>query len=186
MEEMLSDIHKIAFSLDNYPQFIDDFLKAKNILYLADNAGEIVFDKLFIEVLKRFYPERGHHFTVVVRGAPIINDATMADAEMIDLDEVASVIDNGDNAPATVLHHVSAQTRKIYESADLIISKGQGNFETLNEEKKNIYFMFRVRCPVISRELNVPEGGLVLMHNHYNGFPRINCEQKNIPTEQEH
>jgi uncharacterized protein with ATP-grasp and redox domains len=165
LRDMLADIHKISFAIDDYSLFLDDILKTKNILYLADNAGEIVFDKLFIEVLKRFYPERGHQFTVAVRGAPIINDATMKDAEMIDLDEVASVIDNGDNAPATLLHQVSDHMRAIYDSAELIISKGQGNFESLNEEDKKIYFLFSVKCPVISKELNAPEDGLILMHS---------------------
>ena len=182
LRDMLADIHKISFAIDDYSQFLDDILKTKNILYLADNAGEIVFDKLFIEVLKKFYPERGHEFTVVVRGAPIINDATMKDAEMIDLDDVASVIDNGDNAPATLLHQVSDHMRAIYDSAELIISKGQGNFESLNEEDKKIYFLFSVKCPVISKELNAPEGGLVLMHSEKLG-KKIKCEHKNLNLE---
>jgi uncharacterized protein with ATP-grasp and redox domains len=175
LRDMLSDIHKISFAIDDYSQFLDDVLKTKNILYLADNAGEIVFDKLFIEVLKKFYPERDHHFTVVVRGAPIINDATLQDAEMIDLDKVASVVDNGDSAPATLLHHVSDEMLAIYDSADLVISKGQGNFESLNEENKKIYFMFRIKCPVISRELGAPEDGLVLMHSE-NLKRNIRCD----------
>jgi len=182
LRDMLADIHKISFAIDDYSQFLDDILKTKNILYLADNAGEIVFDKLFIEVLKKFYPERGHEFTVVVRGAPIINDATMKDAEMIDLDDVASVIDNGDNAPATLLHQVSDHMRAIYDSAELIISKGQGNFESLNEEDKKIYFLFSVKCPVISKELNAPEGGLILMHSEKLGR-KIKCEHKNLNLE---
>ena len=182
LRDMLADIHKISFAIDDYSQFLDDVLKTKNILYLADNAGEIVFDKLFIEVLKKFYPERGHQFTVVVRGAPIINDATMKDAEMIDLDEVASVIDNGDNAPATLLHQVSDHMRAIYDSAELIISKGQGNFESLNEEDKKIYFLFSVKCPVISKELNAPEDGLILMHSEKLGR-KIKCENKNLNLE---
>ncbi len=176
LREMLAEIHKISFAIDDYANFIDDILKTKNILYLADNAGEIVFDKLFIEVLKKFYPERGHQFTVVVRGAPIINDATMKDAEMIDMDEVASVIDNGDNAPATLLHRVSDHMRTIYDSAELVISKGQGNFESLNEEDKKIYFLFRIKCAVISKELNAPEGGLVLMHSK-RLTQNIRCDQ---------
>ena len=182
LRDMLADIHKISFAIDDYSQFLDDILKTKNILYLADNAGEIVFDKLFIEVLKKFYPERGHEFTVVVRGAPIINDATMKDAEMIDLDDVASVIDNGDNAPATLLHQVSDHMRAIYDSAELVISKGQGNFESLNEEDKKIYFLFSVKCPVISKELNAPEGGLILMHSEKLGR-KIKCEYKNLNLE---
>ncbi len=182
LRDMLADIHKISFAIDDYSQFLDDILKTKNILYLADNAGEIVFDKLFIEVLKKFYPEREHQFTVVVRGAPIINDATMKDAEMINLDDVASVIDNGDNAPATLLHQVSDHMRAIYDSAELVISKGQGNFESLNEEDKKIYFLFSVKCPVISKELNAPEGGLILMHSEKLGR-KIQCDHKNLNLE---
>jgi len=175
LENMLSDIHKLEFAIDDYSQFLSDLLASKNILFLADNAGEIVFDKLFIEVLKRFYPERGHKFTVVVRGAPIINDATLEDAELVDLDEVASVIDNGDNAPATVLQHVSEEMRTLYENSDLIISKGQGNFETLNEEEKLIYFMFKIKCPVISKALDAPPGGLVLKRSDKFPDTDINC-----------
>jgi uncharacterized protein with ATP-grasp and redox domains len=162
IREYVDLIQRSQFAIDNYFSFLDDLGSARNILYLADNAGEIVFDKLFIEVLKRFYPERDHAFTVVVRGAPIINDATMEDARLIDLEEVAQVIDNGDNAPATILHHVSEKMRDIYDRADLVISKGQGNFETLHDEQKLIYFMFKVRCPVIASEINVPEGSLII------------------------
>ena len=180
LQEMLSEVNKIRFAVDDYSQFLDDLLKSRHILFLADNAGEIVFDKLFIEVLKRFYPERGHKFTVVVRGAPIINDATRADAEMVDLDEVAMVIDNGDNAPATVLHHVSQEMREYYDKADLIISKGQGNFETLEQEVKNIYFMFRIKCPVISKELNAPEGALILKRSDKNLPVNLACKNQAI------
>ena len=162
IRQYIDAIQQKHFAVNDYFLFLDDFGSARNILYLADNAGEIVFDKLFIEVLKRFYPERGHQFTVVVRGAPIINDATMEDAKLIDLEEVAQVIDNGDNAPATVLRHVSEKMQHYYKNADLIISKGQGNFETLHDEEKLIYFMFRVRCPVIAAEIRSPEGSLIL------------------------
>jgi len=178
LQEMLSEVNKLKFAVDDYSQFLEDLLKSRHILFLADNAGEIVFDKLFIEVLKRFYPERGHKFIVVVRGAPIINDATRADAEMIDLDEVATVIDNGDNAPATVLHHVSQEMRDYYHKADLIISKGQGNFESLEQENKRIYFMFRIKCPVISKELEAPEGSLVLIRSQKDILINLACKSE--------
>jgi uncharacterized protein with ATP-grasp and redox domains len=158
---IIEKTHKQQFTINHYPLFLNDLAHAKNVLYLADNAGEIVFDKLFIEVLKRFYPERGHKFTVVVRGAPIINDATLEDARLIELHKVATVIDNGDRAPATILNNVSEKMRRHYDQADLVISKGQGNFETLHEENKLVYFMLEVKCPVISNILHVPEGSII-------------------------
>ena len=161
IERILNDTHRQIFAIDKYALFLEDLKTTRHILYLADNAGEIVFDKLFIEVLQRFYPERNHKFTVVVRGAPIINDATMEDAKLINLDKIARVIDNGDSAPATLLHGVSEQVRSSYHKADLIISKGQGNWESLHGEKKLIYFLLKVRCPLISSTLKVNEGSLV-------------------------
>jgi uncharacterized protein with ATP-grasp and redox domains len=162
----LEKIHKQHFTINDYGTFMRDLAYSKRILYLADNAGEIVFDKLFIEVLKRFYPERRYDFTVVVRGAPVINDATLEDAKLIELDRIASVIDNGDNAPATILNNVSIKMKNHYDEADLVISKGQGNFETLHEEKKLIYFMLKVKCPVISEELHVPQESLILKRSY--------------------
>jgi uncharacterized protein with ATP-grasp and redox domains len=161
IERILHDTYRRTFAIDKYAHFLEDLKTTHQILYLADNAGEIVFDKLFIEVLQRFYPERNHKFTVVVRGAPIINDATMEDARLINLDRVARVIDNGDSAPATLLHGVSEQVKTFYHNADLIISKGQGNWESLHDEKRLIYFLLKVRCPLISSTLKVSEGSLV-------------------------
>jgi uncharacterized protein with ATP-grasp and redox domains len=161
IKKILNDIQRQTFTVDKYAYFLEDLKTTRHILYLADNAGEIVFDKLFIEVLLRFYPERNHKFTVVVRGAPIINDATMEDARLINLDKIARVIDNGDSAPATLLHGVSEQVKKFYQEADLIISKGQGNWESLHAEKRLIYFLLKVRCPLIGNTLKVSEGSLV-------------------------
>jgi damage-control phosphatase, subfamily I len=165
VEQMLYNTRLQKFAVDDYINFLEDITGVHNILYLADNAGEIVFDKLFIEVLQRFYPERNLNFTVVVRGAPIINDATREDARLINLDKVAQVVDNGDNSPATVLHRVSKEMKNLYRQAELVVSKGQGNWETLHEQKKLIYFLFKVRCPLISEVLKVDEGGLVFQRS---------------------
>ena len=161
IEQILQNARSQKFSIDDYYYFLQDLSTRRNILYLADNAGEIVFDKLFIEVLQRFYPERSFNFTVVVRSAPIINDATMEDARLINLEKVALVIENGDGSPATVLHRVSAEMKAFFTQSDLIISKGQGNWETLHQEKKLIYFLLKVRCPLIGDVLEVAEGSLV-------------------------
>lgn len=135
---------------------IDDFRtsvkEAQRILYLADNAGEIVFDRLLIEQLPR------EHVTLVVRGAPILNDAVMEDAEIAGLCSMVEVIDNGSDAPGTILSDCSESFRKRFDEADLIIAKGQGNFETLSDEESNIYFLFKTKCPVIASHIGLPVG----------------------------
>ena len=128
---------------------------ANDILYLADNAGEIVFDRLLIG---RLQTER---VTVVVRGGPILNDATMADAEAAGLCGLVETIDNGSDAPGTILGDCSEDFRRRFAEADLIIAKGQGNFETLSDETANIYFLFKVKCPVIADHVGLPVGSHV-------------------------
>jgi uncharacterized protein with ATP-grasp and redox domains len=165
VEQIIESIHSLSFSIDDFSLFITDLKKSKKIVYLADNAGEIVFDRLFVEMLQRFYPERGFDFTVVVRGAPIINDATMEDAEMIGLTSLAKVIGNGDNAPATDLSKVSAEMKNVYDESDIIISKGMGNYETLDLEDRLIYYLLKIKCPMIAKNIGAEEGSLVFKRN---------------------
>lgn len=135
---------------------IDDFRasvkEAKRILYLADNAGEIVFDRLLIEQLPR------EHVTLAVRGAPILNDAILEDAKIAGLCSMVEVIDNGSDAPGTILSDCSESFRRRFDEADLIIAKGQGNFETLSDVESNIYFLFKTKCPVIASHIGLPVG----------------------------
>ncbi|MFA7174290.1 MAG: ARMT1-like domain-containing protein [Kiritimatiellia bacterium] len=132
--------------------------RAESILYLADNAGEIVFDRLLLERLPR------EKITLAVRGYPVINDVTMADAIQCKITELVKVVDNGSDAPGTVLSECSAEFREIFAAADLIISKGQGNFETLNEVEANIFFLFKVKCPMVAEQSGMKIGSQVLMH----------------------
>jgi len=132
--------------------FVRAVERAECILYLADNAGEIVFDRLLIERL----PQK--RLTLAVRGGPVLNDATMDDARTAGLCDMVEVIDNGSDAPGTVLDNCSDAFRRRFEEANLIIAKGQGNFETLSDEDANIHFLFKVKCPVISRRVGLPVG----------------------------
>lgn len=165
VKHIMESIDSLSFEINHFDRFIDDLKKAKRVMYLADNAGEIVFDRLFIEMLQRYYPEIGLQFTVVVRGKPIINDATMEDAKMIGLERIAKVIDNGDNAPATILKYISDETIKEYQSADIIISKGMGNYETLDEENRLIYYLLKVKCSLTAKRIGAAEGSLVFKRN---------------------
>jgi len=133
--------------------------QAKDILYLGDNAGEIVFDRLLIEQLPC------KNITFVVKAKPIINDATMEDAKTTGLTEVVNVIDNSSDAPGTILEACSEVFRRRFDKADLVISKGQGNYETLSNVNKNIFFILRAKCPVIARHLGCEIGSLVLQKN---------------------
>jgi damage-control phosphatase, subfamily I len=130
---------------------------AKDILYLADNAGEIAVDRLVVELLGT------ERVTVAVRGAPVLNDATMADAREVGMHLLVPVIDNGSDAPGTILEDCSDAFREHFDRADLIIAKGQGNFETLSDTRGNIAFWFKVKCPLVARQVGLPVGTHALL-----------------------
>ncbi len=145
--------------VDHYEDFKKDLSDAKEVLYLLDNAGEIVFDKILIETLQSL----GKKVTAVVKGAAIINDATINDAEETGLTEVCKVIDNGSDAVGTILEWSPENFQKIFNNAEFIISKGQGNFETLIGSKKKIFYLFQSKCDVVSKELGISTGSMLLM-----------------------
>lgn len=137
-------------------QFAHAVKHASHILYLADNAGEIVFDRLLIEQLP---PGKT---VVAVRGAPVINDATRADAEIAGIRDVVPVIDNGSDAPGTILADCNPEFLRHFSEADLIISKGQGNYETLRESSRPVYFLLRAKCDAVARDLGCSVGQMIL------------------------
>ena len=145
---------------DLFPNSIDDFRNAidhsTDILYLGDNAGEIVFDRLLIEQLP------SEKVAFVVRGHPVINDVTHIDAELTGMTDIVELIDNGSDAPGTILEDCSPGFRTRFKKADLIIAKGQGNYESLSDIKKNILFLLIAKCPVIARDIGCDVGSLVL------------------------
>ena len=133
--------------------------QARDILYLGDNTGEIVFDRLLVEQL----PTEKVRFAV--RGTPILNDATMADAETAGLTDIVEVIDNGTDAPGTILEHCSSVFRERFEAAGLIIAKGQGNFETLSDTDKDVFFLLRPKCEVLRRHLDSELNRLIVVRS---------------------
>jgi len=156
--DLVADIKKILsqdFALFDYTAFKKVLNKAENVLYIGDNAGESVFDKLLIKQLKK--PVK-----YAVRSQPIINDVTMQDALDSGLDEVAELIDSGSMAPGTILRYSTPEFLEIYQKADLVISKGQGNYEGLSDENRTIFFLLKAKCPVIAGDLGVNEGDIVL------------------------
>ena len=121
-----------------------DFQKAKTLTYLTDNCGEIVLDKLFIKKLKEAYPQLD--ITVIVRGGKVLNDATLEDAEAVGLTEVVKAIGNGSSIAGNALGYISQEAEDLIRNADVLISKGQGNFESLNGCGLNIYYLFLCKC----------------------------------------
>jgi len=133
---------------------------AKKILYLGDNVGETIFDSLLLEEIKRIYSKKEIEY--VVRAKPIINDALFEDAYKAGIDKYAKIITSGVDSPGTVLSLCSKEFLEKFKQADLIISKGLGNYEALSQEKGPIYFLFMAKCPVIARHLNCDIGNVIL------------------------
>ncbi len=143
-------------------KFKSQLQKSKNIVYLGDNAGEIVFDKLLIKTIKEKYPKI--NITFITRKKPIINDVTKKDAEFIGMNQYCNIMSSGSSAPGTILKFCSNNFLEKFNNADMIISKGQGNFEALSENNANIFFLFVAKCPVIANHINQKIGSIILKH----------------------
>ena len=135
-----------------YKNFLHDLSSAKKLVYLTDNCGEVVLDKMAVKILKEQYPNLD--ITVIVRGYPVVNDATMEDAEEIGLTDLVKVIGNGSNVGGTWIPGINSESRELLYNADLIIAKGQGNFETLNDCGLNIYYLFLCKCDLFQRRFH--------------------------------
>lgn len=131
--------------------------KANNIMYIADNSGEIIFDKFLLDYLPL------NKITYVVKGSPIVNDATMDDAISTGITDLVKVIDNGHSAQGTILKYCSSTFKSEFSKADLIISKGQANFETLSDIKdKNIFYLLRAKCISVASAIGCEQMDYVL------------------------
>lgn len=156
--DIIKDVRNILkqdFGILDYNAFKKQLDKAKNVLYIGDNVGESVFDKLLIKELK--IPVK-----YAVRSIPIINDVTIKDAIASGLDEVAELIDSGCKSPGVLLNHCTPEFLELFNTADLVISKGQGNFEGLSDCNRQVFFMLKAKCPIISNHLDVEEGSIIL------------------------
>ena len=159
LHQSLDESFQLPLSGDGFQALVRAVRDASSILYLCDNAGEIVFDRLLIETLG----EQGKTVTAAVKGMPVINDATRDDAAFAGLDQCCTVIDNGNDGIGTLLEECSARFLEAFRSADLIISKGQANFETLMQSgDERIFYLFKVKCPVVARVLGRENGAIVV------------------------
>lgn len=159
-DDLLGQVQSLLdqpLAVDDTPELLEEAAHACSILYLADNAGELVFDRLFIETLG------GANVTVVVRGASVINDATIDDAIEVGLDQVCRVIGNGSDAPSTIIEECSEEFQRAYSDADLVIAKGQGNLEGLiHERRPGLFFLLMAKCEPISELTGVNPGDMLV------------------------
>lgn len=156
LEKTIKDVLTQDFAINHFNQFRKALNSSKKIFYLGDNAGEIVFDRILLEELK------DKVITFVVKGGPIINDATVEDARFVGIDKIAKieVVSNGD--PGTGPARRSKEFINKLKDADLVISKGQGNYEALSEVDADIFFLLKVKCPLIARDIDAKVGDIVI------------------------
>ncbi len=162
IEEELDSIDQRGFGVYHFDAFFKRLSTAGTLLYICDNAGEIVLDKLFIEEIKKAFPSVA--IICALRERPIINDAVLNDALSVGLDRVATVISSGSVYPGTILEETTRAFRELFDKSDLIISKGQGNFESLlDTANEKVFFILRIKCDLMARLSGTQRGNLVLM-----------------------
>ncbi|MFH1063408.1 MAG: ARMT1-like domain-containing protein [Candidatus Omnitrophota bacterium] len=157
-------IKKEKKQIFNYQEFKRQLVKAKTILYLADNAGETVFDRVLLEQIKSIHPDK--KIIYAVKDKPVINDALLEDALYCGIDKFAEIMSSGSDAPGTVLGLCSKKFLALYKQADMVISKGQGNFEALTPAKRPIFFLFMVKCAVVAKNIDCKIGNIILFYNN--------------------
>ncbi|MBP7791768.1 MAG: DUF89 family protein [Candidatus Goldbacteria bacterium] len=163
--ELEQDMHEVLtknFAIFHFKELKEKLSKEKEILYLGDNTGETVFDRVFMEEIKSGY---GSEITYAVKEKPIINDATREDAVFAGIDKVARIVSTGCDSPGIVPEYCSSDFLKLYKNAKVVVAKGQGNFEALEQEKRPIFFLFKVKCNVVAGYLGVPKESIILYNN---------------------
>lgn len=153
--EFLEQAETLPLSENTYQNVTEDMKSAKKLVFLTDNCGEIVLDKLLLETIVKVYPHL--ECTIIVRGEPVLNDATMEDALQVGIEACGKVIPNGTNIAGTYIPWISAEARQVMEEADMLISKGQGNFESLHGCGLNIYYLFLCKCQWFMERFGLPQ-----------------------------
>jgi uncharacterized protein with ATP-grasp and redox domains len=150
--EMMEKVDEIKFVIDNRKALKKQLKDCKQLLYIGDNCGEIVLDKLFIKTIKEIYPNIKIYFGV--RGKAIINDITIDDAKQVKMDEVAKVISSGAMFPGTILYKSSEEFQRVFNESDIVLAKGQGNYESLSDlKRKGLFLILLVKCSYIAKTI---------------------------------
>ncbi len=168
-DDILSMVSDVSFYIDRTNDFIEELKEKKGLMIIGDNTGETVLDKVLIEILRKEI--EGLEVYYVTRGRPVINDATLEDAIKAGINEVAVCMDDGNGIPGFYLPRVKDDVKDIFMSDIVVLSKGQGNFETLDNIDRKVYLSFKIKCTPVSRYLNVPVGSYVFMENGEGSAP---------------
>jgi len=160
LREELEKIYHTPFAIDDVKALEAQLRITHTLVYLADNAGEEIFDKLYIKTLKTLFPQLDIYY--FVRGRPIINDLTCKDALASGMDEVATIVDSGVPTPGLVLEFMHQEARTLFDKAECIIAKGMGNYECLGEMNTHpIFFLFKVKCAVVAKAVGASLGDII-------------------------
>lgn len=154
LEEMIQKTPENPIDAVEYAHFTEDLAAAKTLLYIGDNAGEIVADVALVEQLQRQFPNL--RITFAVRGGPVLNDVTREDAAAVGMDRLVPIVDNGSRISGTELSVLDGEMRRALEAADVVLAKGQANFETMATSGYNTYFVFLCKCERFTKMLGVP------------------------------
>lgn len=153
LNEIIDTALKQDVDISIYNMFKKEILEAEKLCYILDNAGEVVFDKMFIKIIREL--NRDVKIDIIVRGEPILNDVTYKDAISVGIDKYGKIIENGTGIPGTDLREVNEETKKSIFESDVVIAKGQGNFETLCGVDANIYYIFLCKCDMFVRRFDI-------------------------------
>lgn len=153
LRESVDRVTSRGFAIDHYDRYRAKLSEARRVFIAADNSGEIVFDRVLVETLQSVFP--GIEITVAVNRDPVLNDALMEDAEIAGMHEVARVIDNGYGDLGSLVEKASGEFKKAYFEAEVIISKGQANFETLEDRTEEIFLLLQAKCEAVARHVGV-------------------------------
>jgi len=160
LDEELEKIFHTEFASNDFEKLQEELLSAKQIVVLGDNVGEHIFDYLFIEILNELYPSL--EIIYMVRGTPIINDVTMREAREAGFDKLCRLVDSGVNTPGFTYSRATKEAQDLFDSADLVISKGMGNYECLTpSHRDNICFLLKVKCGVVANSLGREIGDII-------------------------
>lgn len=159
-EGIFSEAGNLRLAVDDYPALSERMKEARSLLMIGDNAGEAVFDRFWLREIRKAYPDL--RLIYVVRKEPAINDMILEDAREIGMQDVAELMDSGSSFAGTIPELSSEPFRSLFAEADLVVSKGQGNYETLEGISREVFFVFKVKCEVVARYSGLPLGSLVI------------------------
>jgi uncharacterized protein with ATP-grasp and redox domains len=172
LSDEFKKVFSTPFAIDDEDEFLLKLSKAKKFMIVGDNVGEHIFDKLLLEEIKKKYPTIKLYYAT--RGYPIINDVTIKEAKEIGIDKVADIIDSGVDTPGLDYSRASNEFMKIYNSMDLIIAKGMGNYECMDTIKDNrVYHLFKVKCEVVASNIKANLGELIFYQNNNSSMATI-------------